>query len=611
MVSIHPLADHTTGQTGTLPNIGTDIWHPLSNKFPRLFAMLVLLLCSPWAAADSFTASVDRSQLTEQETFQLVLTFSPLTIMGSPDIAPLTQDFDIVGGPQQMTSHRSINGRTESKTQWTYLLMPKRLGKLTIPPIEFKGELTDSITLTVTEVPQAVRQQQEKDVFFDIQINQQDNYYVQSQIVYVEKLYYRVNHQDANLTPLEVEGARIEELQEPKNYTTVINGERTGVYERRFAIFPERAGSLVIPGQRFQAIAVSRNFNSWSSRTRTLSATSGPITLNISPIPDSYPLAPWLPAQQLDIKEVWSEDPTSWQVGVPVTRTIRIQSDGLPASQIVLPDMGLPSSLKQYPDQTGYQDAKKDTGIVGVFTQPYALKPTQTGELIIPELRIPWWNTRSNRQEYAVIPERRLNITPQANAAEAQNASGNTKYGIETTPIDTMAQPTNASDSGPWMLMAATLLLSNFVTGFLLWRKLVTPTTTDDVQEAPHTSEARQWRLLRKACQQQGATEIRQYLIQWMSTLISADNKGGQPTSLTAVQEHLKASGELSQLLKHLDQSLFAYQQSANSGQFCEEDGKQLLSLLEQQRSRLLKKRQNRKKYQIGKELPTLHGAAH
>ena len=603
MVSIHSNTNRTAGQSNSQDRI--------TRGFQALLS-LVLLLLSSSTLADSFTASVDRKELTEQETFQLTLSYSPMVVLSSPDIDPVTADFDIVGGPRQMTSHHTINGKSESKTEWTYLLMPKRLGELTIPALELDGEHTDPIQITVSKVSQSVQEQQDKDAFFDIQITEKNDYYVQGQILYVEKLYYRMNHQDANLTSLEIEGARIEELQEPKNYTTVINDQRLGVYERRFAIFPEKAGTLVIPGQRFQAMAVSRNFNSWSSRTRSLSAVSRPITLDIKPIPDSYPVAPWLPASQLSIREVWSEDPAEWQAGTPITRTIRIQADGLAASEIVLPEVTLPSTLKQYPDQTNYQDARSDTGISGVFTQPVALVPTQAGSITLPEIRVPWWNTRTNSLEYATLPERRLAIKPQAGATDSDTANsasrgmnGNTMGASSGSPSSDGARH-NAPDSGPWMLIAALLLISNFVTGFLLWRRIVVPETADN-PDAGNDSEAKHWRLLRKACQQQDAVTIRQQLIAWAASLGSGSTIASNTSvSLTDVQNRFKDSDELQRLLTQLDRSLFSPQDSAGFG---ETEKKALLELLEQQRPELLKQLKN-KKGLAASELPSLYGAA-
>ncbi len=578
---------------------------------------LLLSVISTPAWADSFTASVDRRQLAEQETFQLTLTYSPQILLGSPDLSVIQDDFDILSGPRRMNSYQSVNGQSESKTEWTYLLMPKQQGESVVPGFEFKGESTDPIVITVEAVSQAVQQKQDKDVFFDIQISQQDNYYVQGQILYTEKLYYRVNHQDANLTQLEVEDARIEALQDTKRYVTVINGERVGVYERRFAIFPEKSGTLVIPGQRFQALAVSSGFSQWSNRTSSLSAVSRPIEVDVLPIPDQYPVAPWLPAQKLTLDDVYSDDTDHWTVGTPITRTLRIQTNGLPASQVVLPDTHLPAHLKRYPDQAQYDDHKTDTGIQGVFTQPVAFVPTEAGELVLPELRIPWWNTLTNQLEYATVPEQRLTIYPTPGASNSslpQNHSNNTGSGTDTSHNDSGNDVSGAArsshhgeshtGSGPWMLIAALLLVSNFVTGFLLWRQS-TRTPNQDADTHQQLSENHAWRVLRKACQSGDASAVRQALIQWTNDLQPSE----AISTLHGVQRLMSqvlpdADGHiLSVQLEQLDKSLF---DGNDQTRFSTTHSTDLFEFLKAQRSALLTH------YQKGKDsqqsLPPLHG---
>ena len=569
---------------------------------------LLLSILSTPAWADSFTASVDRSELTDQETFQLTLTYSPQVLMGSPDTDALNQDFDILSGPRRMNSFQSINGQSESRTEWTFLLLPKRRGDLTIPALTFEGQTTQPIAVSVTEVPQSVQQQKDKDAFFDVKVSEQNPYYIQGQILYVEKLYYRVNHQDANLTSLEVEGARVEELQEPKRYTTVVNDQRLGVYERRFAIFPEEPGTLVIPGQRFQALAISRDFNSWSGRTSSLSAVSRPITLDVQPVPGNYPVSPWLPATNLKLSEVWSDDLNHWQAGNPITRTIRVEAEGLAASQIVLPDTALPASIKQYPDQTRYDDHKNDRGIIGVFTQPVALVPTESGELIVPRLRIPWWNTRTNKLEYATLAERTITIKPQPGQTTAAPAANSVNRSVpeagNATSNSNTSTEASAPASGVWMLISALLLISNFVTGYLLWRRIQAPQTAASHTETSPT-EAQQWRLLRKACQQQTPADIRQALIQWASTLALVNSNSQGQITLATLREHIATDDlKLAALLDRLDQSLF---DSSGSSRFTAEDGQNLLTLLEPWRKA---NTSQSTLFKASNALPDLYGAA-
>lgn len=375
--------------------------------------LLALMLISPRLLADSFTASVDRSRLAEQETLQLTLSHDPQIIIGSPDLTAIKQDFDIVQGPNRMNSMRSVNGDSSSRTEWTMTLVPKRTGTLTIPAIEFKGERSQPLTIRVDPLSSSIKEQDDKYAFFDIQLDQQSEHYVQGQILYTEKLYYRVNHRDANLSDLDVEDARVDMLGEPKQYTSMLNGERVGVYERRYVIYPEKAGKLVIPGQRFQAVGIVQNSGDpWGGKRTMISAVTRPLELEILPIPATYPTAPWLPAHQLSLTEQFSADPEQWQVGEPITRTLIINTEGMSASQIVLPDLPQPTGLKQYPDQSEYHDDVSDNGISGQFQQAVAMVPTVAGKVILPAVRIPWWNTQSNQLQYATLPARTLTVLP-------------------------------------------------------------------------------------------------------------------------------------------------------------------------------------------------------
>ena len=97
-----------------------------------------------WAA--EFSASVDRTQISEQDTLNLVLRIDEQILIGSPNLAALENDFTILGQSrsQQM---RSVNGVTESFTQWSISLMPKRKGQLQIPALTFKGSTSSPIQI--------------------------------------------------------------------------------------------------------------------------------------------------------------------------------------------------------------------------------------------------------------------------------------------------------------------------------------------------------------------------------------------------------------------------------------------------------------------------------
>ena len=142
--------------------------------FNRIHWLLALLLFAAQAQAATFSASVDRKEVTEQDTFNLMLRYSEQVGFGSPDLTPLQNDFQILN-QQRSNQFRSVNGKTESFTEWTLTLTAKRSGQLTIPPIRFDDQQSQPITISVRELSADVKAQIAKEFFFDIEVSQQSN----------------------------------------------------------------------------------------------------------------------------------------------------------------------------------------------------------------------------------------------------------------------------------------------------------------------------------------------------------------------------------------------------------------------------------------------------
>ncbi|MGB1092026.1 MAG: BatD family protein, partial [Oceanobacter sp.] len=425
-----------------------------------LAAVLALLLFSVSAWAGSLVSGVDRTRISEQDTLKLTVTMEPRSSNGVPDFSLLNKDFQILRGPSTSSSTQWVNGDFSSKTQWTLMLLPLRTGDLTIPAFEVDGSKSQPISIQVNGMSSSVRDQTQQEAFFDIEVSKLPAYYVQGEILYTEKLYYRVNHQDASLSELQVEDARVEALSDPKRYTSVINGERVGVYERQYVIYPEKAGTLIIPGQRFQALASrqSNPFDRWGTQQYMINAVTRPIELKVDPIPADYPTAPWLPARKLTLKESYSSDPNEWRVGDAITRTISIETEGMSARQVVLPEITLPDGIKGYPDQASYEDRTSAKGTQGNFSQAMALVPTQSGKLELPAVRIAWWNLERNKLEFAEIPPRVLTIQP------AIAGSPGSQSAATSSPSNTPQQ-----NAAPALASGNTQLDTNETSGFSVW----------------------------------------------------------------------------------------------------------------------------------------------
>jgi hypothetical protein len=511
--------------------------------------LIVFLSFSSTIHASTLTANVDRKQITENDSFRLFLRFDEQVGFDQPDLTELKRDFRVIN-QQRSNQFRSMNGKTVSFTEWTLTLSPLRTGDLTIPAIEFQGAKSQPIEVSVNDLPPSVKEQMAKEFFFDIEVDQESTY-VQAQILYTEKLYYSVQHDNATLSELTVTDAHIVQLGEVRNYNTSVNGQRMGVYERRFAIFPDESGELVIPGQKFTASVVNQ-YNRFS-RGRPVNIVSEPINISIKSTPKSYPQSPWLPSEQVRISDRWSKTYDEWQVGEPVTRTITINAKGLLGSQ--LPNIALPivDGLKYYPDQSEHEDQVEVSGVQGIFQQSLAIIPTKSGRVTIPEVRIPWWNTQTNKLEYALLPSQ--TITVAAAEQPAITTSSQQTPVTNTSVADINAANTNKTSSGYWILATLILLFTNVVTAFLFWQKKSPKTKENVKQESASENSKVVLKELKSACKNNDAEHIRSLLKKWAQLEFQ--------TTRLELLSNLLNDEKVGNAVKALDQ--FLYQGGNNS----------------------------------------------
>ena len=429
----------------------------------KRFLFLLLLLVSGQACADAFFASVDRTRLSEGETVVLTLESTDPTRFGRPDFSPLDENFEVLGS-RQVNRLSSIGDTPRASTRWILTLQPRRSGEVVIPPIRLEDAETLPITLTVDAVSDASGSAKLAPVYIDASLDQ-DSVYVQAQAVLTLRIYHSVSmYDDSTLTPLQMQDARVEQLGEPRTYEKRIGGVRHGVIELQYAIYPQRSGELVIPGQTFSATLVDRSRNDdflpFGPRAGKVSRVKSPdIPLRVKAKPADYPAdAPWLPARALGLAETWNPQPEQSQVGDSLTRRLILKVDGLSSAQLPPLPATQVEGLRRYPDQPQLSDQKSESGVVGTREEREALVPSRSGDIALPALEVVWWNTQSDSLERTTLPARTLQV------AENPQLQG------EDSPTTNLpvAQPQEVPELWPWQLACALLGLSTLL-GFALW----------------------------------------------------------------------------------------------------------------------------------------------
>jgi hypothetical protein len=478
-------------------------------------AVILLMVCSV-ATAAPVTAKLDRSSAVVGETVTLTLQTSDTNQSLDTDLSVLQVNFDVLNRRSE-TQMSFVNGRQTASVRLVITLEPKHQGKLVIPALKFPGASSNPINLKVSEAP-ALAPGDVEPVFIEVTVYPETGpYYVLSQISLMVRIFYQANLTEAAINPPAPAQASVRLLDEVP-YQADRNGERYRVLERRYAIFPERSGTLIIPAMQLSGRLIERPSDRlWQPkvRGRRVRVESEPLTLEISPRPADYTGDFWLPARRIMLSQHISDN-KKLHVGEPVTRTVILDAVGLEENMLEEPVWPEVSASRIYPDQP--QGISRDDGewVLGHKEFRYAIVPEQAGELVLPEIRLDWWDTVANRQRTAILPAHRVNVLPSELSQAASVLPSPTGFMPEIS-IGTSAE--NAGMSGKtflWKTTTAVFALLWLLTLFFYFRRGSVTAVPTGKNGTASLGEKELLKKIQQACQKGDASSARKDLGQWI-----------------------------------------------------------------------------------------------
>ena len=422
----------------------------------RLFCCLLLLCAIPSFAATKLQASVDKNPVLAGEFFMLNISVDDNVKGEQPDTSVLLKDF-VVGPTSLSTRTNIINGSINKQTTWSVKLMTRTEGQYTIPSFTVSGLSSQPIDLTVTK--RAANADNNNDIFVKTSLSS-NSLYVQEAGVYTLKLYLAKELLDGSLSTPSMEDAQLTQLGKQTESYELVDGKRYLVITREYLIQPQKSGPYTIAAPVFQG-RVQQNY-----RQLEVSAIGEDQQIEIKPIPSDYKGA-WLPSELVNLGEEWQPSDDTIEVGTPITRTITLTALGVTKEQ--LPDIEMPTinGIRSYPDQKENNNAVRNGRVVSQQTASYALLPQTPGTYTLPEIKLPWFNTKINRISFATLPARTITVTPSSTVV---NTPVNTEQSIDNTPVDetkadadTSIQMQTAHSYTPLWLIAVAVL------GYILW----------------------------------------------------------------------------------------------------------------------------------------------
>ena len=476
---------------------------------------LVLWLVAATTLAGEVVVEVPRAEPEAGESFELLIQ-APGHPVGEPEITLPGPGLEVLGRHRtdEIRVHR---GRIRRETTWRIELLADAPGSYRLPPIRVGQSTSEPVTIRVRS-RQTVARGEGEEVFVDITATP-ESVRVGAQVVVRLRLFHAVSLRGAKLEAPVLDGVEAfrERLGDDRQYQTRRDGRRYAVVERRYAFFPQAAGTLHVRPVPFNGRVMEGGMRGPAIRRQ-----SPPLAIEVKPaLADE---GEWLPARDVELLERWRDgrgrevDPAALdlQPGDSLTRELAVIGEGLTGAQLPTPEPapGDPG-LSRYRDGERVSDQVGPEGVTGIRRLRDHFLAVDPGAYELPAREIRWWDVDGSRWKTARLPARTIRVASAETTATADDDAAAGGLGWV-----------------PWLLAGLIGLVGAAVAGLRLARHPV-------------------WRLRQAFRGNRAAAAAREALLDWAAGCWP----GSEPAGLEALAGRLEH--ELAGRVRELERSLY------------------------------------------------------
>lgn len=353
--------------------------------FLLVFATL-FNLTAQGQGAPSFTVSTDARQVLENSYFDV-----SFTIKNGEEISsfrpPAFKHFKVISGPNRSMVATSVNGVMSREESYTYTLLPRNKGKLTIGPakVEINGKMYQTKPIQVEVLKAANGQMKAGEEVFVRLIASDTNAVVGQKILIYYKIYTRKDISNFGLiSEPEYDGffANEERNTDYRVMQEIVDGQQyTTKVMKTIALYPQRAGDLTIEPLLAEVAITEGRQRSFFSRGRRVSLSSLPLTIHVEPLPDGAPVS--FSGAIGDFQMTTSCNQTNVTTDDAISIRMRITGSG-DMKRIEIPKFPVPESFEQYdPTMKDLEQKSRNQTIVVGKEIEYLFVPQQPGTFSI------------------------------------------------------------------------------------------------------------------------------------------------------------------------------------------------------------------------------------
>ena len=511
--------------------------------------LLLLVISTPAIAKTQATASVSSNQVLLGDIFILTVQVNDTGSEYRLNTNTLVNDFTVYR-PSRSQETSYVNGTYTESTTWSLRLQAKKVGDLTIPALKIGSLTTQAIDIKVSQPGKQQNSTVNDSIFIENSANK-TKIYLDQPLILQTKIFVSENINDGDIQPPTLAGANIERIDAKKPTQVIRQGIRYQVLTYQYQITPSESGDVTITSPLLiGTVLKATRTNNWNNNStlEPINIRGNDVNLTVKEIPVNFK-GDWLVSEDVQLIENNNLQQQKYTVGEPITRSISLQIASLPIDKMPEIKLNYDTSLRYYPDQDDLKQGEIGGLLYSQRTITHAIIPSEKGQLILPEIKIPWWNSNTEKQEFAILPAQTLTIKAAAQE-NSQNSYLNeqlknaTNAQLENKAKQPAIYKDNAEELLVWQISTLVLLLLLILLSFYHFQQSRI-NTDSKLKSTNEKFDNQEYQQLLLALKEEKPNQVYPSLLRYFQSQQATVTQLQQVTTFTGLEQENKQQLEL------------------------------------------------------------------